>query len=739
MFNFFAVAEPSGLAPLNEHQVLVFLVQLALLIGVARIGGGILKQMGQPPVVGELLAGIVLGPSVFDQIWPGGYQWVFVEQPVVNSAVFGIAWLGVIMLLVSIGLETDLAIIRRFRRAALWTSSGSLLVPLIVFVGVGLVVPESFIGPSGTREVFAPFFALALSVSALPVVAKILQDLGFLRRNFGQITLAAGMTMDSIGWLLLAALSGIALQGTLNVHSLLISLGGLALFLLAAATAGRWLLDEMFRRSLRGGSSLTAALTAALVAALVGGAVTQALKLEAILGAFITGIILGMLRHQLPQLRDLLESVTAAVFAPVFFAYSGLRVDLSAFESASAVAWTAGVVILAIAAKVGGTYLGARRGGLERKEGLALGAGLSALGAMGIVVAIIGFNLGVLSESGFSVLVLAAIVTSVMAPFLLRIVVRDWAVPEEEKRRLDAESLREGSLILGTRRVLLPTRGGINSVYAARLLAGGFEQLEVTVLSIEVVDRGLLDRIRHRNSTSSDPTDVLAVLEAAEDVTVRINRVTARTPEEAIEAESRLGYDLLVLGASEEEGDGVGLFSSVVDRILSQVALPSVVVRFPPDDVVGSALPDRILVPVTRAASARAAEELAYSLARNAGSQVTAIHVVNRPEGQGMILEKRRIDEARTAATAVLAEAAELGQRLGVQVGTVLKVAPNAEEEIVREANSGEYDLLILGAASRPLSGRAFFGHRINYIVENAAVPVAVVSLPDPGNASIQK
>jgi Kef-type K+ transport system membrane component KefB len=261
-------------APLSEHEVLVFLVQLALLVGVARIFGWVMKSVGQPPVVGELLAGVVLGPTLLGRIAPDTFDWVFGE-PAVDSVVFGIAWLGVIMLLVVIGFETDLGIIARFRNAALSVSTGALLLPLAAAASLAFLVPDSFIGqgPDGTgvdRAVFAGFLALALSVSALPVVAKILQDLGYLRRNFGQVTLAAGMTMDAVGWLILAALSGIALDG-FRPGRLAVSFGGLVIFLVASFTVIRWVLDRLFRNVMARGSSVTAALSITIVAALIGG------------------------------------------------------------------------------------------------------------------------------------------------------------------------------------------------------------------------------------------------------------------------------------------------------------------------------------------------------------------------------------------------------------------------------------------------------------------------------------
>ncbi len=713
--------------PLDEHEVLVFLVQLALLVGVARILGAVMKSIGQPAVVGELLAGVLLGPSVFGVILPEQSDWVFGE-PTVNSVVFGLAWLGVIMLLVVIGYETDLAIIAKFRRAAGTVSLGSLLIPFVLAAAVAFAVPDDFAGPRGTPTIFAGFFALALSVSALPVVAKILQDLGFLRRNFGQITLAAGMTMDSVGWLILAALSGVALNGSLDVGSLAASLGGLILFLVLAATVGRWLIDQLFRRSMAQGSSVTAALTISLLAALVGGAVTQALQLEAILGAFIVGILLATTRHQLPAARHTLETITASFFAPIFFAFSGLNVDLTSLTTGTAVAWTIGIILLAIVAKVFGSALGARLGGLGGRESFALGAGLSALGAMGVVVALLGLNLQVLSNSGYTVLVLAAIVTSLVAPQLIRVVVRGWDVPEEERDRLEKERLRDSSVLLGTSRILLPTRGGRNSEYAARLIELVFDEPEVTVFSVDVPTAPWWRRLFGQGGgRSADPTDVYDALQSPRR---RLMRRIARDPAAAIDAESRFGYDLIVMGASEEDSDGTGLFSTVVDKVLGRASIPSMIVRFPAGAEAPDHAPTRILVPVTASTTTRAAEEIAYSMLESSGGSALALHVINRPEGQGMMLESPQVDDARRAAIEMLASAASLGSRLGVRVDTLVRVAPNAEEEIVQLANSGEYELLVIGTATRPLTNRPFFGHRVSYIIEHAEIPVAIITLP---------
>lgn len=717
----FPIVAQSSLAPLSEHEVLVFLVQLILLVGIARFFGWVMKAVGQPPVVGELLAGVVLGPSVFGRVAPDSFDWVFGE-PTVTSVIFGFAWLGVIVLMVVIGFETDLAIINRYRSAALSVAAGALILPLAATTALAFLVPQSFVGAGFDRPIFAGFFALALSVSALPVVAKILQDLGFLRRNFGQITLAAGMTMDSTGWLVLAALSGIALEG-FQADRLLFSFGGLVVFVALGFTVVRWFLDWLFRFVMARGSSTTAALSITLVAALLGGAVTQALHVEAILGAYLVGILLAGLRHQLPQVRSILETVTAALFAPVFFAFSGLRVDIGLLDTGTVVLWTVGLIGVAVVAKILGTVIGGFFAGVRGREALALGSGLSALGAMGVVVAIVGLNIGVVSTTGYTVMVLAALVTSLLAPQLLKLVVGGWEVPEEEAQRLEAEELKESGEILGTSRVLIPTRGGANSRYAAQLVKAAFPEAETTVLVVDLAKPGFWRRMfKEVEGTPADPSDVLAELPKA-----RAIRRVDRDPAAAIARESTLGYDLVAMGATET---GEATFSNVIDRVLAGIEVPSVVVRFPADHSPSEGLPTRILVPVTATPATRAAEEFAYSVARASAGRSFALHVVNRPEGQGMMLEGPAIEEGMETGQELVSAAARLGEKLGLSVDTGVRVAPNAEQEIVEFANSGAFDLLVIGASTRALTDRPFYGHRVSYILSESRLPVAVVSLP---------
>jgi Kef-type K+ transport system membrane component KefB/nucleotide-binding universal stress UspA family protein len=720
-----AADAPGTVAPLSEHEVLVFLVQVFLLLGVARLLGALMKRLGQPPVVGELLAGVFLGPSLFGLVLPGAHEWVFLADPVVNSATFALAWLGVVFLLVVMGFETDLAIIARFKKVALAVAAGSLIAPMLITGALGYFLADQFSGVALPAPwLFASFFALALSVSALPVVGKILTDLGVMRRDFAQVTLAAAMAKDAVGWLVLAVLSGVAVGGV-QLSQIGISFGGLALFVVAMLTVGRWALDRLFRFSLARGAGIEVGFSIAVLVALAGGAITQALHVEAILGAYVAGLTLARIRHQQPQVRDRLEMVTASFFAPVFFAVSGLRVDLTALADPATALWTVAAIVLAVAAKIGGTMLSGRMVGTDSRTTLALGAGLSPLGVMGVVVAIIGLNLGVINEAAYTVLLLAAVVTSVTAPVLLRWAVGRWDPPADEATRLEKESLKEDSEILGVGRVLLPTRGGTNSIYAARIAASVFEDAEITVMAISGPEEG---RRPWRRGTSAAPADPSGVIAALDGHNVQVIEKSAEDAAQAIVAESKLGYDLLIMGASS--GRESTLVSSVVERVLQETQIQTVIVQLPRGAELPDTIPVNVLVPVTATRSSRAAEELGYTVAQVSGGRAVALHVVNRPDGEGVFLPGGSIDEARKTAESLVEESRGFGRRLGLDVEATIRLAPNAEQEILEFAAREDIDLVVLGTASRPVTNRPFFGHRVSYMAEQSSLPVLIVALP---------
>ncbi|MGK2929381.1 MAG: cation:proton antiporter, partial [Acidimicrobiales bacterium] len=264
-----------NLHPPEEHQLLVFWVGLVLIVALARGLGILAKRVGQPAVIGELTAGILLGPSVLGRVAPDIFEWLFPPDDVQTAMLFTVAWLGVVFLLIVTGYETDLALIRRLGRAAGIVSTGSLVIPMAAGLAVGLAMPGVFLGESNDRTVFALFLAAALSISSLPVIAKILGDMGFMRRDFGQLTLAAGMANDVVGWVLLGIVAGLAQAGAIEVGSILSTLAGLAVFFLLAFTVGQRALDAALRVLRVRRAPVHASTGVVIVVALAAGAATQ--------------------------------------------------------------------------------------------------------------------------------------------------------------------------------------------------------------------------------------------------------------------------------------------------------------------------------------------------------------------------------------------------------------------------------------------------------------------------------
>lgn len=448
------------LSPPTEHQLLVFWVGLLVILVTARVMGRLMQRIGQPAVVGELAAGLILGPSLLGRVAPDVTDWLFPADDVQTAMLFTVGWIGVLLLLVATGFETDLGLIRRLGRAATLVSAGSLIVPAAAGFAVGWLIPTSFVGGDTERYIFALFIAAALSISSLPVIAKILSEMGLMRRNFGQLTLAAGMANDVIGWIGLGFIAGLAQAGGVKLDKLAFTVIGLTVFFVLAFTVGQRLVDASLRRVRANGDSALSGLTVVLVTALSFGVITQWLHVEAVLGAFVAGVVLARSRFADHELIRPLETMTAAIFAPVFFATAGLRVDLGLLADRETLVWAAIVLLAASASKFFGSLLGARLSLLPAREGAALGIGLNARGALEIVIATVGLSLGVLNDRSYTVIVLMAMATSMLAPPLLRRVLRNWEGTPEERQRLDLERQLAANSVVTDGRVLIPTRAG---------------------------------------------------------------------------------------------------------------------------------------------------------------------------------------------------------------------------------------------------------------------------------------
>jgi Kef-type K+ transport system membrane component KefB/mannitol/fructose-specific phosphotransferase system IIA component (Ntr-type) len=424
---------------MTEHDSLVFLLSLAAMLASARLLGELARWLGLPMVVGEIAAGIVLGPTVLGRAAPAARAWLFPAGPA-KWMIGGYTTIAVVLLLVVVGVEVDLGVLRRRGRSAAFTGVLGMVLPFACGVLLGYLLPASDLVDPARRTTVALFLGVALSISALPVIAKTLLDLGLFKSDVGLLVMASAMIDDLAGWLALSLLLGPVRGASVDLWSFAKTVGLAALFTAVLLLAGRRVIDAILPRT--DGAAAAASgrvLSMVIILALFGAAATQAIGLHAIFGGFVVGLTVGGSSRINERTRVAIEDFVVNVFAPVFFASIGLRVDfVAAFDLRLAVL----VLVLATVPKLVGCTVGARLGGLKWRQATAVGFGMNARGAMGIVLADLAREAGLLRDQMFVALVLMALITSLVSgPAMKRLLYREE--PDEDVVTL----LRRGAFV----------------------------------------------------------------------------------------------------------------------------------------------------------------------------------------------------------------------------------------------------------------------------------------------------
>jgi Kef-type K+ transport system membrane component KefB len=424
--------------PLAPHSVLVYLAAIAVLLAVARLLGQLATRIGMPAIVGELATGVILGPSLLLHVLPGASHWLFPADANQMHLLDGIAQVGAVLLVGVTGTQLDLRLLRRMGGTALTVSGLNLIVPLALGVTLGLFLPATVVASHSSRGVLALFIGVTMCVSAIPVIAKTLSDMRLLHRNLGQLILAAGSIDDAVGWLLLSVVSAAAASGIRAVH-VLVAVAYLIAFVLLAGSVGRVGVKKVLTVTTRADEP-GPTVAAAVIIILAGAVTTASLGMEPIFGAFIAGTVISASRIAQRQLAAL-RTLVLSVLAPLFLATAGLRVDVTVLAR-PVVALTALVIVLvAIFGKFAGAYAGARLRRLSSREGIALGAGMNARGIVEVVIALAGLRLGVLNTTTYTIVVMVALVTSIIAPPVLRHAMsRITQTDEELVRKIDHDT-----------------------------------------------------------------------------------------------------------------------------------------------------------------------------------------------------------------------------------------------------------------------------------------------------------
>jgi Kef-type K+ transport system membrane component KefB len=399
-------AEASSASLSTSPSLLKLLLALAAVIVSCRAAGMLFRRLHQPPVIGEVIAGILLGPSLLGAIAPGASAWLFPDtvMPLLNI----VAQLGVLFYMFMVGLEFDAAVLHRRGHVATAISHASIIAPFLLGATLALVLYGRLSHDGVPFVVFALFLGVSMSVTAFPVLARILTDRNMHRTPLGAIALACAAVDDVTAWCLLALVVGVAQART--------DTAVWAAILTAAYVLGMFLLVRpLLQRLLAGRSSApTGTLAAVLVGLLVSAAVTEAIGIHAIFGAFLLGAVIP---HDSPLARDVrakLEPIVTIVLLPAFFALAGMRTEMNLLGGWENWMLCGAILLVAIVGKFGGSAVAARCCGMSWRESAAIGALMNTRGLMELVVLNIGLDAGVIEPRLYSLMVVMAVVTTLL-------------------------------------------------------------------------------------------------------------------------------------------------------------------------------------------------------------------------------------------------------------------------------------------------------------------------------------
>jgi Kef-type K+ transport system membrane component KefB/nucleotide-binding universal stress UspA family protein len=703
-----------------DNTIAIFAAELILLLLFGRVLGEGMNRIGQPALFGQLLAGVVLGPSVFGALLPELRHVIFPDSKTVKTMIDAVAQIGVLLLLLLTGMETNLALMQRRRRAVVSSSLAGIAVPFACGMALAYALPRDAVPSHSNPLVTALFLGTALSISSVKIVAMTLMEIGVIRRDIGQLILATAILDDTIAWIIIAVIAGIAAHGTVDLAGIGGSLAGTALFLAFSLTIGRrlvarlivWVNDTM--------TIEMPVITAILVVMLSMALTTELIGVHTALGAFMAGILIGQSPILTEHIEGQLRGFILAFFSPVFFAVAGLGMDLRTLMQPTLLFFTLAVILVASIGKFGGALLGGKLGGLTTRESLALATGLNARGSTEVIIASIGLAMGALSNELYTMIVAMAVVTTMAMPPTLRWMMACVPFGEDETRRLEKEAAELSQDLPRMERALVYVDGSANGQMAARLAGLFAARQQVLTTVLEQGEAGT------RNTERTPVRDHLAdaVKASVEPAAKGSGFVVARKAagSDALLKEIAHGYDIAFVGIGKPIVAGSRHFEDMLQSLVVAFKGPVAIVL----NGAGSAgpvdVPLEILLPANGRQNARLAIEMALALADASRGAVTALHVFD-PNDDTALLRGR----ARRHGMSVLVDVHRLGKRGGVPVKGLTATNAKAEVEIRQAVRAGTFDLLVLHTSLRQGQTR-FLGSRIAGLLARLRVPILLIA-----------
>jgi Kef-type K+ transport system membrane component KefB/nucleotide-binding universal stress UspA family protein len=703
----------------TDHTLAIFVAELILLLLVGRVLGEGMNRLGQPALFGQLLAGVLLGPSVFGLLMPELRQAIFPDSKTLKAMIDAVSQIGILLLLLLTGMETNLALVHRRRRAVISSSLSGIAVPFACGVALAYALPADVVPAHENQLVTALFLGTALAISSVKIVAMTLMEIGVVRRDIGQLILATAILDDTIAWIIIAVIAGIAAHGRVDLASVGASLAGTALFLFFCLSIGRrlvarlivWVNDHM--------TIEMPVITAILVVMLTLALTTDLIGVHTALGAFIAGIMIGQSPILTEHIESELRGFIIAFFSPVFFAVAGLGMDLRTLMDSTLLLFTLAVILVASVGKFGGALLGGKLGGLTTRESLALATGLNARGSTEVIIASIGLSMGALSNELYTMIVAMAVVTTMAMPPTLRWMMARVPLGEDEARRLEKEEAEQRQALPRMERALVYVDDSANGRLAASLagLFAGRQQMLTTVLEHVPADRrveqsGGREQVADASRTTSDrPVGGDALVS-----------VRAGSGGDGLAREISRGYDIAFVGLERPIPANARHFEEKLQELLAAFAGP-VAIAVNGAGAAGPAdIPLDILLPASGRQDARLATEIALSLAHASKGTITALHVFH-PQEDTALLRGR----SRRPGMSVLVDIHRLGKRSGVPVKGLTATNVNPEAEIRRALRGGRFDLMVLGTSLRQGETK-FLGPRMANLLRVIRTPVLLIA-----------
>jgi Kef-type K+ transport system membrane component KefB/nucleotide-binding universal stress UspA family protein len=737
----------------------IFFAQIIVLMVVGRLLGEAMLRLRQPAVMGQLIAGLLLGPSLFGFLFPDLQHALFPKNAEQKAMIDAISQFGILLLLLLTGMETDLKLVRQTGRASLFASLMGIVIPFLCGVGLGEMLPDSMLPDPEKRLITSLFLGTALSIASVKIVAMVVREMNFMRRVVGQVILASAIIDDSIGWIIVSIIFSLALHGSVETMSLAQSIVGTIVFMIASLTIGRravffairWVNDTFV--------SEFAVITAILVIMGVMALITNLIGVHTVLGAFVAGLLVGespiLTRHIDEQLRGIIT----AFFAPVFFGIAGLTADLTILADPKIAFFTVGLILIASIGKFTGAFLGAELGGLTKREGFALACGMNARGSTEVIIATVGLSMGALNQDLFTMIVAMAVLTTMAMPPTLRWALSRIPMRKEEKQRLEREELEARGFVPNLERLLLAVDDSPNGQFASRVagMLAGTHGMPTTVLHIpdpskiestmpDTLDKSLpsdkkkdeelkgsgrkpekaerkIEKAEEKAEKAGDTVQQAAAeikgkqkSEAIVNTPVEVTTIVHEQPSPAtIAEEAKKGYDAFIIGlekASKRAAD----FDSGVAHLAKGFDGPLIIAATRDDLQKQPNNKFSVLVPVNGTEPSRRAAEVAITLARATKAPVTVLYVAARTasrRGTRRGIRNRRNEEA------ILKDIVAIADGYNVSIRTAVVAEAAADEAILREIERRSHNLVVMGVGRRP-GEKLFFGDTAAGLLEKS-------------------